>query len=112
MSDKPQSYAFPQRAPVFTAVVVIVGILLFAVVVGKFYRGAAPVNPLGNVNPADFAEDQRWKYTAEGRAAALTKLQQDVSTANSYGWVDQKAGVARLPVDRAIELTVRDHAKK
>ena len=112
MSDQPQSYAFPQRAPVFTAVVVIVGILLFAVFVGKFYRGAAPVDPRGKVNPADIAEDQRWKYTPEGRAAALTKLQQDAATGSSYGWVDQKAGLARLPVDRAIELTVRDHAKK
>jgi hypothetical protein len=23
---------------------------------------------------------------------------------NSYGWVDQKAGIARIPVDRAMEL--------
>ena len=113
MSDQPQSYAFPQRAPVFTAAVVIVGVLLFAVFVGKFYRGAAPVNPRGNVNPADFAEDQRWKLTPEGRAAALAKLRQDATAAaHSYGWADQKAGITRLPIDRAIELTVSEHAKK
>ena len=112
MSDQPQSYAFPQRAPIFTAFVVIVGILLFGIFVNRFYHAAAPVNPRGNVNPADIAEDQRWKYTPEGRAAALTKLHQDVALGNSYGWVDQKAGVARLPIDRAIDLIVRDHAKK
>ena len=112
MSDKPQSYAFPQRAPVFTAFIVIVGILLFAIFIGKFYRGSTPVNPRGNTNPADFAEDQRWKLTAEGRAAALAKLQRDVATGNSYGWVDQKAGITRLPIDQAIKLTVVDYAKK
>ncbi|MGH8017166.1 MAG: hypothetical protein ACREIA_02580 [Opitutaceae bacterium] len=30
------------------------------------------------------------------------------SAATSYGWIDQAAGVVRLPVDRAMELTVRD----
>jgi hypothetical protein len=25
---------------------------------------------------------------------------------NSYGWVDEKAGVARIPIERAMELTV------
>jgi hypothetical protein len=112
MSDQPQSYAFPQRAPVFTAFVVIVGILLFGVFVNRFYHSAAPVDPRGNTNPADIAEDQRWKYTEPGRAAALSKLRQDVSLGNTYGWVDQKAGIARLPIDRAVELIVRDHAKK
>ncbi len=112
MSDQPQSYAFPQRAPVFTAFVVIGGILLFAVFVGKFYRSSAPVNPRGNTNLADIAEDQRWKLTAEGRAAVLAKLQQNVAAGNSYGWVDQKAGLARLPIEQAIKLTVADYAKK
>jgi len=112
MSDKPQSYAFPQRAPVFTAAVVIFGILLFAVFIRKAYHAAPPVNPRGNVNPADFAEDQRWKLTPAGRAAALAKLQKDAATGNSYGWVEQKAGITRLPIDRAIELTLGDYAKK
>ena len=26
---------------------------------------------------------------------------------NSYGWVDEKAGVAHIPIDRAMELTVQ-----
>jgi len=26
---------------------------------------------------------------------------------NSYGWVDEKAGVARIPIDRAMELLVQ-----
>jgi hypothetical protein len=112
MSDQPQSYAFPQRAPIFTALVVIAGVLLFGYLIRKTYAPAAPVDPRGNVNAADFAEDQRWKFSAEGRAKVLTDLHLREQTANSYGWVDQKAGVARLPIDQAIRLTVRDHAKK
>jgi hypothetical protein len=112
MSDTPQSYAFPQRAPIFTAVVVIVGVLLFGYLIRKTYAPAAPVNPRGNVNAADFAEDQRWKLNADGRAQALADLRTKELAANSYDWVDQKAGIVRLPIDQAIKLTVRDHAKK
>lgn len=112
MSENPQSFAFPQRTPVFTAVVVIAGILLFGWFINRYYHAAPAVDPRGNANPADFAEDQRWKMTPEGRAKALADLHAREQAQNTYGWVDQKAGIARLPIDRAIELTVRDHAKK
>ncbi len=113
MSDNRQTFAFPQRTPVFTALVVLAGILLFAWFINKFYHAAPELNPRGNPNPADFAEDQRWKMTPEGRAKHLADARtQEQAAAQSYGWVDQKAGVARLPIDRAIELTVRDHARK
>jgi len=29
-----------------------------------------------------------------------------------YAWVDEKAGVVRIPVDRAVELTLRDWSKR
>jgi hypothetical protein len=29
---------------------------------------------------------------------------QEEQTLNSYGWVDQKAGVVRIPIDRAMQL--------
>ncbi len=113
MSQSSQSYSFPQRTPVFTAVVVIAAILLFGWFVHRYYHPAAPVDPRGNVNPADFAEDQRWKLTPEGRAKALADLRsREKVEANSYGVVDAKAGIYRLPIDRAIELTVRDSAQK
>jgi len=34
------------------------------------------------------------------------KAQQD-ELLNSYGWVDKDAGVARIPIERAIELTAQ-----
>jgi hypothetical protein len=33
-------------------------------------------------------------------------LMHQESQLNSYGWVDEKAGVAHIPIERAIELTV------
>jgi hypothetical protein len=112
MSTPPQSYAFPERAPLFTAAVVLVGIALFGWVIHKVYHPARPVNPLALSSPADFGEDVRWKMTPEGRAKHLADLRaHEQAEATTYGWVDQKAGIVRLPIERAIELTIRDHAK-
>ena len=32
------------------------------------------------------------------------KLQADQEVLNSYGWVDRKSGIVRIPIDRAIQL--------
>ena len=37
---------------------------------------------------------------------------QQAQQATSYGWVDQKAGVVRLPVQRAMELTAERYSTK
>lgn len=113
MSDQMPSAAFPQRTPVFTAVVVIVAALAFSWVVHRYYHPSVPVAPRGNANPADFAADVRWKMTPEGRAQRLTELRaREQAESTTYGWVDQKAGIVRLPLDRAVELTVRDLSRK
>ena len=113
MSDQPQSYAFPQRAPVFTAAVVIAGLALFGWFVHRLYHPAGPVNPLALANPADFGEDQRWKMTSKGRALRLKELREhEQAELATYGWIDQKAGVVRVPIDRAIDLTVEEYGRK
>ena len=113
MSDNPQAYAFPQRTPVFTAVVVILAAVFCGWMFNRYYRPAPEFNIRGNANPADFEEAARWKFTAEGRAKALADLRQkEKAQADSYGWVDQSKGVVRLPLARAMELTVREHARK
>lgn len=113
MSDNPQAYAFPQRTPVFTAFVVIATAVLCGWLVNRYYRPAPAWNNRGAVNPADFAEDQRWKLTPEGRAKALADLQQKAQAqATSYGWVDQSKGIVRIPVDEAVKLTAKELARK
>jgi hypothetical protein len=104
-------YAFPQRTPVFTAAVVILCFAAFAWLGYKFY---APTRS-DAIAPAagEFAEDVRWRMTPQGRADRLAAMhQKENAEAATYGWVDKGAGVVRLPLDRAIELTVKEHAQK
>jgi len=52
--------------------------------------------------------DDRWQYSPEGRASRLADLHAHEQTElTTYGWIDQKAGVIRLPIDRSMELTVQ-----
>ncbi len=46
--------------------------------------------------------------TPEERAAILSEVRANAAAANSYGWVDKTTGVARLPIDRAVELTIKE----
>jgi len=101
MSDS-ANFSFPHRTPVFTAVLVLACFALFGWLALRFYAPHAyTVDKVDGVQtPADrrvILTDHRTKEHAE---------------AGTYGWVDQKAGVVRLPLDRAIELTVLEHAKK
>lgn len=113
MSDHPQAYAFPQRTPVFTAVVIVAAAVLCGWLINRLYTPAAPFDNRGTANPADFEESLRWKFTAEGRAKALAEIRQrEQAIGTTYGWVDQPKGIVHLPIDRAMELTVRDLARK
>ena len=101
MSDS-TNFSFPHRTPVFTALIVIVCFAAFVWLARKVYTPHAyTVQAVEGVR----TPDDRKKLLAEHR----TKEQAEAA---SYAWIDQKAGIVRLPVDRAIELTARDLAKK
>lgn len=52
-------------------------------------------------------------HTAAQRAKNLAELRaKQAGQAATYAWVDQKAGVVQLPLDRAMELTVQQYAAK
>ena len=52
-------------------------------------------------------------HTPELRAKNLSDLREKQNAqAAKYGWVDQKTGVVQLPIDRAMELTVRQYSAK
>jgi hypothetical protein len=102
MSEAPANFSFPHRTPVFTAVLVILCFAAFAWLANKLYTPQAGiVQPVAGVlTPAD-------------RKQLLTEHQtKERAEAASYAWIDQKAGIVRLPIDRAMELTARDYAKK
>lgn len=101
MSDS-SNFSFPHRTPVFTTVLVIVLFALFGWMARRVYAPHA-----GRVDPIEGV-----KTPAERKALLVEHHDKERAAATSYAWVDQKAGTVRLPIDRAIELTVRDHAKK
>jgi hypothetical protein len=52
-------------------------------------------------------------HTPSQRATTLAELRaKEAEQASSYGWVDQNAGVVRLPLDRAMDLTVQQYTAK
>ncbi|MSU45565.1 MAG: hypothetical protein EXS42_00190 [Lacunisphaera sp.] len=101
MSDSSQ-FSFPHRTPVFTTVIVLVCFALFGWLALKIY---AP-----HAYTVDKIEGVR--TPAERQALFMEHHAKDQAEATTYGWVDQKAGVARIPVEEAIKLTAREHAKK
>jgi hypothetical protein len=102
MSDSSPSYSFPHRTPVFTAVIVLLAFGAFAFLANKIY--------VPHATTVDKIEGVR---SPEERKTLLNEhLTKEHAAATSYGWIDQNAGVVRLPIDRAIELTARDQAKK
>jgi hypothetical protein len=46
----------------------------------------------------------------KNRLVALQKRAEQRLT--TYGWVDRKAGIVHIPIDRAMELVVKEHAGK
>lgn len=102
MSDSSSNFSFPHRTPVFTALIVILCFAAFGWLAKRIYvPHAAAVQPVeGVLTPA------------ERKALLNEQRTKDHAAATSYGWADQSKGVVRLPIDRAIELTVRDLAKK
>ena len=97
MSDSPS-----QRAPLVSILGIFVLLGLFAAVVYYVYvprhTGAFPDDGIHSA-------ELRQKNLAELRAKQARQLA-------SYGWVDQKAGVMQLPLERAEELTLRKYASK
>jgi hypothetical protein len=99
VSATPQT---PERAPIpFGA---WLGIVLLFLFFGIFVLVLVAATPHGNTYEAKRAE-AREKKLNDARKAATQEL-------NSYAWVDKGKGIARIPVDRAMELTLRDLASQ
>ncbi|HVU24440.1 MAG TPA: hypothetical protein VHE13_09975 [Opitutus sp.] len=101
MSDVSDQSPAP-RAPLVTILAVFVLFVFFLVAVWLVYlpRDTGPFPDDGIHSAA-----QRKQNLADLRAKHAAELA-------GYGWVDQKAGVVQLPIDRAMELTIQNYAKK
>lgn len=95
------------RAISLTGVSLAIGVaLVFLLVYGIFQYLAhhptivTPVNPLAEINR--FPPQPRIE---EHPALEIKELHsQEDNILSTYGWTDKKAGVVRIPIDRAMEL--------
>src|ERR1044071_7357631 len=88
------------RAPFSTWLGVVFLFILFGLIVLAVI-GPSPRN-------SDY-EESRAKKRMEKLKALHEETQKDLTT---YAWVDKNKGVARIPIDRAMELTVAELAQK
>jgi hypothetical protein len=111
MSDS----AAPDPRPVsLVTILAIFGCFaLFLILVGFAYNSHPPAY-IPETEVADsLGDDLRWQATPESRREYLLELRaKQEKQASSYGWVDQKNGIVQLPLDRAMELVVRDYGTR
>jgi len=92
----------PEHAPISFGA--WLGIVLLFLFFGIFVLVLVSATPHGNTYEAKRAE-AREKKLNDARNAATREL-------TSYAWVDKGKGLARIPIDRAMQLTLRDLASK
>lgn len=104
----------------------IIGVVIYFVIVGlysyldRYERSqmttASPLAPSMEVSSRRVTTDYVEKKFKENGAPMLEQdergqfrdfLINQESQLNSYGWVDETAGVAHIPIERAMELTVQ-----
>ena len=109
MSDIPTIPARP--VSLFTIVFLFAVFAAFLLVIRYFYHPTTTA--AFNATPDNVSKDLEWKSNASTRREALKDLHdKEAKQAAKYGWVDQKAGVVQLPIERAMELTARDLSAK
>ena len=80
-----------------------VGVVLLFAVFGLFVWVVMGAMPRG-----DSYEEKR----AKARMEKLKTAAEEAKAPNAYGWVDKEKGVVRMPVSRAMELSVAELAQK
>jgi len=100
----------PAPRPVSLVAVAAIFVLLsvFAVMADRAYLRGRPAAPQ-NETPDNLTKDLAWRATPETRRAYLVDLREkQKKQAESYAWVDQKAGIVQLPIERAVELIIQE----
>ncbi|MEX2381371.1 MAG: hypothetical protein WD490_03225 [Opitutales bacterium] len=82
---------------VLPAIAVIAGMGLFILILSLVY---VPERP-GTVAPRGFSPEER-------RTLLEERQEKEAEELGSYGVIDQDEGVVRLPIERAMELTVQE----
>jgi hypothetical protein len=88
------------RAPFSTWLGVVLLFALFGAIV------------LAVIGPASRSDDYEQKRAKAREEKLKTAREEDAKALSSYGWIDKNKGVARIPVARAMELTLVELAQK
>lgn len=102
----------------FIVSVVVCGVLIYYVLWGVFHALDAfnrkhedPVSPMAQtevetrtVEPSQIKQFPEPRLEDNERTELNDFRYQEEEHLNSYGWVDQNAGVAHIPIDRAMQL--------
>jgi hypothetical protein len=98
-----------------TAAIVVTGVLMWLLflklesIEAKADPPPAPLAPAGvrdTLPAARVARFPRPRLETHPVAAAAVAQARDRELLGTYGWVDRPAGVVRIPIDRAMELTL------
>src|SRR6476659_5344468 len=101
MADTQSAHSIAySRAPFSTWLGIVCLFVLFGLIV------LAVIGPSPRIS--DY-EEARAKKRMEKLKALHEETQKELTT---YAWVDKNKGVARIPIDRAMEVTVADLAQK
>lgn len=77
----------------------------------RHYYAPAPIAP-DNAAAENLPKDLEWRATNVSRRAALSELKSEqTQRLETFGWVDQKAGLVRIPIDEAMKLTVEKYQR-
>jgi hypothetical protein len=108
MTTEPEAPA-PRPVSLLAVTAVFVLLAAFGVLAERVYLPGVPAAPQNEV-PDNLPKDMAWKATPESRRAYLADLRKkQAEQAGAYGWVDRKAGVVQLPLERAMELVVQEN---
>jgi hypothetical protein len=88
------------RAPFSTWVGVVLLFLIFGAIV------------LAVVGPMPRKDDYEGKRAKARLEKLKTQREEDAKALTTYDWIDKTKGVARVPIERAMELTISELARK
>jgi len=96
------------RASYWVTFVAVVGCFaIFLIVLLLAYIPQRRLAP--EVDLAKIPAEEQWKFTPEGRQGHLDELRaKEQAAATTYAWIDKDKGIVQLPLDRALQLTLRD----
>lgn len=113
----------PRSVFAFLIGLAIAGVLIHVILFGTYRflngyeaRNQPQQNPMSNkgvnvdtrkITPDDVARFPQPRLETNERTEINSFRWKEEQTLNTYGWVDQKAGIVHIPIDRAMDLIVQ-----